>query len=169
MLAELVENKTGENTDFDYLGEFESMEEMRKNKRRLSYLLSKGSQGFKTLDDRLVKVKAYKRAGKYFSGTKTAERICRDLQLIGPMLTKIRLHKNTSLTKCGFNKVLKKISGEWTRSTHAIVITGFNLKRETFIIQNSWGLKKSYREIKWKDFVKIFREGYFIKTISITD
>ena len=172
-MAECVENKTGDPTDFDYQKEFKKLGSaliMLKIRKRAVHT------GFRTLDGRLVKAKNITVLGRPRKGVSSkifTDRLCELIQTKGACVASLTFNKKTSFVKHK-NNILNRIYTIATTvkrsevSSHAVAITGFDRQRELFTITNSYGKKVGYKYMKFDDLYSIFKSGLFIDDVLIT-
>jgi hypothetical protein len=175
VMAELVENKTGIPTDFNYYEERKKMGGSFALMKRIATKAIKN--GFRTIDNRLVKASKVISVGRYTKNDNDGlvNKLCTMIQQYGPCVATFRWNKNSGTNLVhGKGGVLDRIF-QYVRkpfgkdeAAHAISITGFDRRKKVFTLTNSWGEKMSIRYIKFKDISKIFRTGMFIEDVIVT-
>jgi len=175
VLAELVENKTGIPTDFNYYEERKKMGGHAFLMRRIANKSVK--TGFNTIDGRHVKVKKVIAVGRYGESNNDGlvNKLCTHIQTYGPCVTVLRWNRSTKTSLLhGKNGILDRIFKyirtykKGNDAAHAISITGFDRRKKVFTLTNSWGEKKSIRYIRFKDMWKIFSGGQFLTDVVVT-
>lgn len=175
VMAELVENKTGVPTDFDYNAIYKKMNMDDKEGINIDLLANYAvNHGFKTIDGRLVKATKVIKTGKYQNWESQSNKVCVNIHKYGPAILTLNYNSKTSLIKKDKNNVLTNVFKFWRSlggkddKSHAIALTGFDRINHLFIETNSWGDRNSYRKIKFEDLYKIYGDAHFITDIIVT-
>ncbi len=177
VLAELVENKTSEHTDFNYEGEYEKIHDGKNPEGLPISKLARiaMTKGFETLDGRVVKITKAKKIGKYPTWEAQANALCQKIQAFGPGVLVVRWNymKGNSLVKHkgGILTHVKKYVNNWKnkkdKRAHALSLTGFDKEKGVFFLANSWGDENSERMVRFEDLYKMFSEITFLEGVTV--
>lgn len=170
ILSEHIQQRQGEEVEFDFYKYFDEMEADRKPRQlRAHYLCTKAvSDGYKTKDGRLVKIKSFKRSFAY----RNWYMFCREIQLFGPQLFAVKTYrghkldpKNTDIIEMPTEKQFKNVN----KDGHAMMIRGFDYPRKLIKFQNSWGKIDSVKWMPYDVFMKIVKYVYYVKRVEFKD